>query len=493
MSPRVSQKTGALRVGAQQLSADEVESYVSDLADYLVVKWPPHNHTRYFPVLIDNSLESHLVLLAMGRLGINCALIESGLAAHHLADRLGQLGESEGYRPSELMDASRSWLKTTGAGRVPRPSPLGRPDARPGIDGSLVIFTSGSAGSPNGVVFPWAQIFDILAGGSGFSSIPASEAVVLNLQPLHWSVGLFQVLSASLGHSVVTLDPLAMPTSRLLTEIALASPTTLYLGADFARVLGNALAGYEGHVVSSVARFAVGAGSVMWEDLVPYRKLIPENATFLHTYGASEAVGMMAYACLFGDAPSAGRVPLGEPRTTGGIRFEPTDEPTIFEVHASARIASGYLSLTLTDQRFVEDDDGTKWWRSGDQVRLDPETHEFHYQGRLDDLVKVNDRRVSLVEMEMALRAAPTVKDAVVRAVNLGGRNRIVAFFQSLPGQNVVESELVAFLEGRLSGGSKPHLLLSVSEIPYTSRHKPDSERLEALVTDAFPRPRRDN
>jgi acyl-coenzyme A synthetase/AMP-(fatty) acid ligase len=355
-----------------------------------------------------------------------------------------------------------------------------------GNSGSFVIFTSGSAGRPNGVVFPWSRAFEVVSGVSGYSAMPDGEVVVLNLQPLHWSVGLFHVLSASLGHTVATLDPMIMSASRLLKEISLASPTTVYLGANFARILGKALDLYKGGVLSSITRFAVGAGALRWEDLVPYKKLVPETATFLHTYGASEAIGMMAYSCGFGEVLPAGRVPLGEPRTVGGIRFVCTDEPAIFEVHASARIASGYLDRDITDQRFVRDDDGTVWWQSGDHVCLDGVSKQFFYHGRFDDLVKINDQRVSLVEIESVLRAFSSIDDAVVLAVHLGGRYRIVAFVQPIPGHKLVECALGLFVEQRLSVVSRPQLILPLPEIPYTSRYKPDSDRLRAIAGDAF-------
>lgn len=479
-------RLGMLQVGGITWSADEVEDDVSALSEYLQATWPPANGSRYFPVLMDNSMDSHLVLLAMGRLRMNCAFLDSGVPVGTVAGYLDQIGETEAHRPSDLLSAARFTAQQEGVGCRSQISRGESDHAWPQNDGSFVIFTSGSAGRPNGVAFRWGQAFDIIFGSLRPSSLPIDQAVVLNLQPLHWTVGLFHVLRASMGHPVATLDPLSMSASQLLREISRLSPTTIYLGADLARVLGKAMAQYEGDVVPTVSRFAVGAGTLRWEDLLPYRKLIPPNAEFVHSYGASEAVGMMAYSCRFGDTPLSGQVPVGQPLTEGGIRLVVTGEPTLFEVYASARIASRYLDPVLTDQRFVEDEDGTIWWRSGDQVRLDPETNEFYFHGRLDDLTKISDKRVSLVEIEMALRGHPSVTDAVVRVVAVGKRDRIIAFIQPIPGQSLAQPEVMAFLEDRLTEGIRPYLVLPLSQIPYTSRHKPDSEKLRAVVAEAL-------
>jgi acyl-coenzyme A synthetase/AMP-(fatty) acid ligase len=475
-----------LRVGGVTLRSEEVEHEVSLLSEHLDAEWSPGNEKRYFPLLMDYSMDAHLVLLAVAKLRMTCALIDSGVSSHQLNEHLEQLGETAAYRPSELAsDARVAAQKVDWRARPPFTRAQSDQTGR-GIEGSCVIFTSGSVGRPNAVLFPWETVFDIVRGGVRFDSTAIDHEVVLNLQPLHWSVGFFHVLNAHRGNTVVTLDPLAMAASELLREICLASPTTIYLGADFARVLGKALAHYGGPLVASVSRFAVGAGTLRWEDLRPYKKFVPPEAEFVHTYGASEAVGMMAYSCRFGDVPLAGPVPLGKPRTEGAIRFVPAGDRSLVEVYASARIASGYLDPVLTRQRFVDDEDGTTWWRPGDQLRLDPKTNEFHFHGRVDHLVKISDKRVSLVEIENALRGHPSMTDAVVRVIAHRDRDRIVAFVQPAPGVTLVESEIAAFLDEVLPSASQPYLILPLAHIPYTSRHKPDSEELRIIAAKAL-------
>lgn len=485
VNSRDAEQLGMLRVGSVTLSAQQVEREVSLLSQHLDAEWSPGNESRYFPLLMDYSMDSHLVLLALARCRMNCALIDSGVSSHQLKEYLEQLGETEAHRPSELLSEARVAREKCNRRARPPFTRAGSDHTGRGLEGSCVMFTSGSVGRPNGVVFPWATAFDIISRGVRFDSTAIDYEVVLNLQPLHWSVGFFHVLNAHSGNTVVTLDPLAMAASELLREISLASPTTMYLGADFARVLGKALAHYGGPPVPSLSRFAVGAGTLRWEDLLPYKKLIPPDAEFLHTYGASEAVGMMAYSCRFGDLPLAGQIPLGKPRTEGAIRFVPAGDPQLVEVYASARIASGYVDPVLTHQRFVEED-GIIWWRSGDHLRFDLETREFHFHGRVDDLVKISDKRVSLVEIENALRGHPSVTDAVVRVIAHRERDRIVAFAQPAPGVTLVESEIADFLEEVLPSASQPYLMVPLAHIPYNSRHKPDSERLRTIAAEAL-------
>jgi acyl-coenzyme A synthetase/AMP-(fatty) acid ligase len=476
---------GTLRVGDQTLSSDDVDDAVSVITDHLRAHWAPAYDSRFLPLLVDGSLESHLSVIALSRLRMNCALIDASATPTHMYHYVAQLGENLAYLPRDLMHEPDSLLHSqlspdegdnSEDDSVPAPPPSTD-------GGSVVIFSSGSAGRHKGVVFRWHTILDILRGASARSNNKTAPEVVLNLQPLHWSVGFFNALSVDQGLSVVTIDPLDYSPSALVQKIVSVAPNRVYFGADFARTFGKALGNYRGPKAATITRFVVGAGAISWEDVAVFQKFVPADAEFIHSYGASEAVGMMAYSCRMDAIHSSGQVPLGVARNPANIRLEPTVEPGIFEVFASGNIAYGYLDPTMTREKFSVDDNGVTWWASDDLVRVPSPDGPALYFGRRDDVAKINDQRVSLVSVETALRNLPGVVDAVARIVSVSGRKRLVAFVQWEPGHEVSADTMRGELSTVIPKNNLPHLFIHCQAIPYTSRFKPDTQQLVDLVS----------
>lgn len=475
------ESVGSLRVDASLLDPMEVDSRVSRYLSALTALWSKRQRTGYLPILLDMSLESHLILLALSRLQINCALLDSSMPEGVLARYLEELGEHHAISRHDVEPllgnkATDSDPTTTADAREDNVTPEGN------TDGSVIIFTSGSSGHPKAVQFSWGTIHGILNDPVG----KTRGEVILNLQPLHWTVGFFNTLSVGNGNSLISLNPMNYAPTVLLQEIAGSCPTRFYLGADFARSLGKALPHYRGPVIDRLSLFVVGAGTTRWEEIAQFSRLVPPDAEFLHSYGSSEAVGMMAFRCRFGDIPAAGQVPLGRPRQGGGVRFLPTEDPEVFEVIASLRIAEGYLDKNDTLEKFRPDETGTVWWHSGDLVRRDPSTAQYYFVGRRDDIVKVNDQRISLLGVEMGLRELAYVQDAAARIFEVEGRKRLIGYVQLTSDSPATRARFSESLRAELQRNNQPHAIVFCDEIPYTSRHKPDSARLFELAGESL-------
>jgi len=105
---------------------------------------------------------------------------------------------------------------------------------------------------------------------------------------------------------------------------------------------------------------------------------------------------------------------------------------------------------------------------------------EWVLLGRLDRTVKIGAKRLDLSEVEAALKALPSVRDAVVVSNPKRGEG-LAAAVVSDERPSAIRSALV----GRIATWKIPDRILSLVEFPITMRGKPDTRRIEALLQRA--------
>lgn len=153
-------------------------------------------------------------------------------------------------------------------------------------------------------------------------------------------------------------------------------------------------------------------------------------------------------------------------------------------------VSPGYFDAAdLNEQRFgllnahgVE----RRYYFSGDLAVVD-RTGRLCYLGRQDSQVKVNGHRVELDEVTGALRQAPGITAAVVRAVTIDGDARmLVAWYVS--DHDVGPQDLAKQASQLLPAWAVPERLLPVPALPMTVNGKIDESRLpDPLRAEAAP------
>ncbi len=151
-----------------------------------------------------------------------------------------------------------------------------------------------------------------------------------------------------------------------------------------------------------------------------------------------------------------------------------------------AGLARGYLGRpALTAGRFVPDPfgpagrggrEGGRLYRTGDRVRFLPDGR-LEFLGRLDHQVKVRGFRIEPGEVERALRAHPSVADAVVVARGEGADRMLVGYLVPDPGAGsgpAPMAEIRAFLGARLPDYMVPSVFVSLDALPLTPNGKVD-------------------
>lgn len=326
-------------------------------------------------------------------------------------------------------------------------------------DAAYLIYTSGSSGSPKGVLVPHAGLVAVLdAQIEAFSLTPASRS--LFLLGLGFDASLSDIGTSLLaGATLVLEDDVACAPSALLTTAAQRHVT-------YADVPPAYLAHLDAGALPACLTTLVVGGEVAPEADV--RRLAGQVALF-NVYGPTEAT----ICTSLGRCDTAWSRPLlGRPIAGNTYTLSPHPGAAAADdgelLIAGPGLALGYhRDAGLTSERFVERD-GRRWFRTGDRVRRHADG-EWEFLGRIDRQLKRRGQLVAPEEVEAALRGTGWVRAASV-SVSADGQ-RLLARVEA-PADHAVEADLHLAarlreaLRAQLPAGLVPDGVQVVRELP---------------------------
>ena len=161
--------------------------------------------------------------------------------------------------------------------------------------------------------------------------------------------------------------------------------------------------------------------------------------------------------------------PLVEMRAHGEDGEIPWDGKTFGELQVRGPfITARYFNLPEEQDKWTADG----WLRTGDVVTIDPEGY-MKITDRTKDLVKSGGEWISSVDLENALVAHPSVKEAAVIAVpHSKWQERPLACVVRKDGAQVSKEELREFLGNKFAKWQLPDDFVFVDELPHTSTGK---------------------
>ena len=144
-------------------------------------------------------------------------------------------------------------------------------------------------------------------------------------------------------------------------------------------------------------------------------------------------------------------------------------------------VMQGYWNLQETNARvFINEADGTRWYRTGDLVVADP-LDGFIFHGRRDRMIKRRGYRIELGEIEAGLATHPAAREVAVIALSDPEAGvRIKAFLSVRNGERLSLIQLKQFSVETLPKYMVPDLFGFVDGLPRTSTDKIDYQALEA-------------
>ena len=350
---------------------------------------------------------------------------------------------------------------------------------------AYIVYTSGSSGTPKGVMVEHASLENYLDWCVAelpftghdvplFASVSFDHAITCYLPPL------------LKGEAVVLLPPIeggrtlarALLTGRRYSYVKITPSHLRLLDLDQRAELGHR------------TNLVMFGGERLTGDLVAHvRRDEPELAVMNH-YGPTEAtVG----CCVYRVPPDAaeGSVPIGKP-IPGVTAIVRRADLTAAGVNEPGELYVGGLALArgyweqpeLTARSFVSVPDCTgrpaRSYLTGDVV-VRRRDGELSYLGRKDDQVKVLGHRVEPAEIEHVLHLHPQVGEAFVVADPSSERARLVGAV-TLAFGTITDQQLRSHLRSHLPPALVPARLVVLNTPPLTRNGKVDRQAILAAA-----------
>jgi amino acid adenylation domain-containing protein len=368
---------------------------------------------------------------------------------------------------------------------------------------AYVMYTSGSTGSPKGVMIPHRGLVNYLAWcvegyhlhrGEG-SLVHTSIAFDLTL------TSLFAPLLAGKKVEILERVPGVESLSSSLSkarELSFLKLTPSHLSLLAEQVDSQSAACVNFLILGGEALSKETAAQ--WQRLAPATRLVNE-------YGPTETVVGCCVYFMQEESANTASVPIGRPVANTQIYvLDSYLQPVPIDVSGELFIggtgpARGYMNRSdLTAEKFIPDpyssDAGSRLYKTGDRAcRSADGTMQF--LGRSDGQVKIRGYRIELEEIEAVLEDHPAISRAIVLAQYQQERaDRLVGYLVADQGLELRTPEIRSYLKQRLPDYLVPAVFVVLDSLPVTHNGKlnkhllpsPDGSRPDLEMAFVEPR-----
>jgi len=346
-----------------------------------------------------------------------------------------------------------------------------------------IVFTSGTSGTPKGVMTSQAaavRTSDAWATGVG---VRAGDRYLI-VNPLFHSFGYRAgLLACVIKHA--TMIPQAVFDVEATLGIAQSERVTVLPGPPtlFYSILDHPR---RGDFDLSALRLVSTGASIVPEELMYRIRRELHVPTVMSPYGLTEVAGT-ATICPPGTSVEKMSTTVGTaiPGTevaivdAGGRALPPGQDGEV--VVRGYNVMLGYFEEPAATAEAI---DAGGWLHTGDVGRLDEQGY-LTVTGRIKEVFQTGGFNVYPVEVEQLLASHPMIAEAAVIGVpddRLGEVGH--AFVVPAPGCSPTAEEVIAFARERIANFKVPRAVTVVSELPHTPLGKVQKFRLAAPVPD---------
>src|SRR5262245_51522261 len=353
-------------------------------------------------------------------------------------------------------------------------------------DFAYIVYTSGSAGQPKGVVYNHRGLLHQAQLHTNVLHICTDDRLTL-LHSYSTAGAIHNILGALLnGASLFPFDFRAGGL-QLAQWLCNEEITIYHSGPAIFRQWMDELTG--GETFPALRLIRLSGMPIAAADVARYKDHFSSNCLLVHVLGTTEAGTIPHYFMDKATADPEGAVPVGY--AVGDAEVFLVDESgrklqseSAGEIAIKSRyIAQGYWRKPeLTKAKFLPDPDGgeERIYLSGDLGRMTSDGCLFHL-GRKDFRLKVRGYSIESSEVEVALRECTAIKQAVVlTSPEENGEARLIAYVVPLTQPGPTSSMLRDFLNKKLPDYMIPSIFVTLETMPLTPNGKVDRKALPA-------------
>ncbi|MFF2654332.1 amino acid adenylation domain-containing protein [Streptomyces sp. NPDC058045] len=480
----------AVECGDQTLTYAELEAWSDETARTLRAVAPPG-----VPVVVAVPRSVHLLVALLGVL--KAGLTYLPLDADDPPERLRRVLDVSGSAVAVVTESTRDRLASLGLRTLTVPARFAGAvggeaewDAVPVVGAGqpvYVLFTSGTTGTPKGVVLPGTALANRLVWMRDAYGV-GPEDRVLQKTPVTFDVSGWELwLPLISGGTCVLLAPGEHREPGLVARAIRERAITL---CHFVPTMLREFLRHRDAPRCVSLRHVFCSGEALPVEVA--RRCVDTVPAALHNlYGPTEAAIEVSHWACPASAEDIDRVPIGRPIDNCVLLVADQDGGPVLDggegelCIGGTPLALGYLNdPERTARVFVP---APPWssvdrvYRTGDRVRL--VDGELEYLGRIDEQVKIRGQRIEPEEVEHRLRSHPLVGDAVVVAAQLRDDAELVAWIhpaEDAASARELSTALRAHLISALPSGYVPGHYLLLDEMPLTGSGKLDRAGLRS-------------
>jgi amino acid adenylation domain-containing protein len=359
-------------------------------------------------------------------------------------------------------------------------------------DAVYVLYTSGSTGVPKGCVVTNHNVLSLFDATSELFQ-PSPDDVSAVLHSLAFDVSVWEIWSAWLHGGTCWLADadVARNPDHLAAGLQTHQVTRFCSTPSIFAYQASALARRE-RTFPRLRSVIIGGEAIRLPDVARFvSSRCAPNAKVFNIYGITETTVFVTFREVSGTETGgpAGSTPIGLPipslrLSLRGERGDPVEPGQPGEVWISGDgVSAGYLNRPeLTAERFVSEDNGVIWYRSGDLGRYDGA--EYHYLGRKDRQVQLHGYRVELGEVEAALETLDEVEQAIaaIETRPATGLPALVVYIKSSADAAVTVKTVKDQARLLLPPQAVPQSVHLVPHLPLNQHGKLDMAELRGMI-----------
>jgi amino acid adenylation domain-containing protein len=362
-------------------------------------------------------------------------------------------------------------------------------------DPAYIMFTSGSTGSPKGVVIAHSNVLHFIKWAVPYFCLNETDRLSCH-SPLHFDLSVFDIFGAFASGAelhLVTPELNVLPNkladfirdSRLTQWFSV--PSVLNYMAKFDVVKANDF---------PALKRLLWCGEVFPVPALTYFMKRLQHVSFTNLYGPTEAtIASSYYAVPDCPADDSAAIPIGRP--CGGEKLFVLDEKlqavepgeTGYLYIQGVGLSSGYYKdPEKTNEVFVQDpfssDPSDRLYKTGDLAKLG-EDGLVYFLGRADSQIKSRGHRIELGEISTALATLDVLRESAVVAIPTDGFEGVIicCAYVALPHRDVSPAALRSKLSKVLPRYMLPTRWIEMYELPKNANGKTDTR----LVKEQFP------
>jgi amino acid adenylation domain-containing protein len=349
---------------------------------------------------------------------------------------------------------------------------------------AYILYTSGSTGNPKGVVQNHRNVLEkVMTATNELHLCPEDKYSLLNSCSTNASVR--HIFGALLTGACLCPFAVKQSGAAALARWLCSERVSIYY--SFPALFREVCSRFDAADERSIRVVHLAGEAVTRKDVELFKQHFPRESILVNVMGSNETGATCQYLIDHQTQIEGNTVPVGYSNPGRDILLmDDQGEALGYDLIGDIVIKSRFLSpgywrnpeLTKSKYQVSEDDAKERIYYTGDVGRRAPDGC-LYYLGRKDFTTKVRGYRISLPEIENALRDIPLIKDvAVVVRNEQPDEQRLIAYLVlSEPGEPSA-SNLKQLLGKRLPEHMIPARFVCLEALPQTPNGKVDRRAL---------------